>query len=251
MYKLKNFILLLTIIGITSCSNDGSIKQETVDYSMDINTTNRNESDDIPDNTISLETFNEWNTNWESHWNDSYITYFNMPLSNLQNIVNTPKVKAARLYLGYSEEDGQAHLTLVGVDKNGNSMISDNDHIYNFSHPCPPTCQSADTSDPILPPTGLPEEPENTISLATFNSWNTNWETHWDDSYIKYFTMPLSNLQNLVNTNGVVGSRFYLGYSEEEEQARLTLVGVEEGGASMVGVNAKIYNFCVPCPPCD
>ena len=251
MYKLKNFILLLTIIGITSCSNDGSIKQESAENSIDINTTNRADSNDALENTISIATFNEWNANWESHWNDSYIKYFYMPLSNLQNLVNTPKVKAARLYLGYSEEDGHAHLTLVGVDKTGKSMIGTNDQIYNFTLPCPATCQSADTSDPILPPTGLPEDPENTISLATFNTWNTNWETHWDDSYIKYFTMPLSNLQNLVNTNGVVGSRFYLGYSEEDGQAHLTLVGVEEGGASMVGVNANIYNFSMPCPPCS
>ncbi len=201
------------------------------------------------ENTISLDQFNKWNKAWKSHWNDRYISNFTMPLSNLQNLVNTPGVVSARFYLGYSEEDSNPHLTLVGVNASGESMLSESNQIYNFTRPCPNGCPKVAPEDFEFPKSGLTDPPANTIPLATFDEWNTSWESRWDDQYIEHFTMPLSNLQNLVKTNGVVEARLYLGYSEAYGSPHLTLVGVDANGYSMVGKNAYVYDTSRPCPP--
>ncbi len=250
------FLAVLSLIFFVACYNQEQDLSEKMDLrsqedqsSFNTELANSSNRKGVPDNTISLATFNDWTTNWRSHWNDRYISNFTMPLSNLQNIVNTPDVAAARLYLGYSEADGTPHLVLVGVDAECESMIGANDYIYNVTAPCPSSCGNATPVGHVFPPTGLTQQPANTIPLATFNAWNTSWESHWDDNYIECFTSSLSNLQNIVNTNGVASVRFYLGYSEEDGQAHMSLVGVDANGYTMVGQNTFIYNRLHMSPP--
>lgn len=250
-------VALLTLFFIAACHESESALVSEKDFrsqELQLEMNNENSDDFLnksgnPGNTIPITTFNTWNMNWETHWRNEYISNFTMPLSNLQNIVNTQEVVAARFHLGFSETDDNPHLTLVGVNASGESMLSENDHIYNFTQPCPTACPNEAPSGFEFPPSGLEYVPENTISLATFNSWISGWESHWDKKYIKYFTMPLSNIQSILNTNGVVASRFYIGYSEEDSEAHLILVGVDSQGFSMVGANTNIYNYSNSCPP--
>ena len=260
IFSLQLFLPLLALVFLSACQDQEllfseNINQETSAFSSSLNSVKPGPiltEKEVPENTISLATFNEWNTNWETHWKDNYISNFTMPLSNLQNVINTSGVEAARFYLGYSEQDREPHLSLVGVNSTGESMISSNDFIYNFTRPCPHACPTLTPAGTVFPSSGLDAAPANTISLATFDDWNEAWTVHWADSYISNFTMPLSNLQNLVNTTGVVEARLFLGYSKADGQAHLTLVGVDANGMSMVGTNAHIYNYTVVCPPfCD
>lgn len=87
---------------------------------------------------------------------------FTIPLDDLKQLVEDSDVTAVRGYIGIdSSNNDEPHLILVGIDKNGKDIIKpaalgecteknkNNDldtGIYDFSQPCPTTC---DTSSPL------------------------------------------------------------------------------------------------------
>ncbi|MEE9407024.1 MAG: hypothetical protein V3V28_02995 [Polaribacter sp.] len=101
--------------------------------------------------------------NWVKRWRDeesSYNTHnecfaFNIPLIDLQEVINEKGVASIRGYLGVDENNVEK-LLIVGVNAQGKDMITipksdlraigDGGDIYDFSEPCPSVC---DDDSPI------------------------------------------------------------------------------------------------------
>ncbi len=114
-------------------------------------------------NTITLKTAKEWAQNWrekESTYNKYHeCRAFNIPKIDLEEVLAEDGVASIRAYLGVKETVNpktkettyEEKLMIVGVDKNNKDMIStvkatdglgdgDEDDIYDFTLPCPNTC---------------------------------------------------------------------------------------------------------------
>ncbi len=97
----------------------------------------------------------------------------------------------------------------------------------------------------------------NTITRAQFNLWKTSWEvkgqSYTADTLLRYFTMPLVDLQEFA-TQSHAEARFYMGLDTTlvPYEAHLMLVGVDSDGMSILPSPktpaAKIYDFTRPCP---
>ena len=106
----------------------------------------------IKKNAISLKTAVEWAKNWRSK-ESSYNRHneckaFNIPKVDLQEVLSEKNVHSVRAYLGVNEK-GVEKLMIVGVNKEGkdilpseNTKLRDGDEggIYDFTEPCPSTC---------------------------------------------------------------------------------------------------------------
>lgn len=128
-FKTIQSILIIFTLGLIIASCNPSTK------STSLTPTDTDTLDTIP-----YSRFLKWNKSWETHWNTDSIVYFTMPLSDLKNTLEEIGVDSARFYLGFSDGQNRAHLTLVGVDSTGNNMIGGGNHIYDVSMPCPPGC---------------------------------------------------------------------------------------------------------------
>jgi len=97
----------------------------------------------------------------------------------------------------------------------------------------------------------------NTITLAQYNLWKTSWEekgqSYTSDTLLRYFTMPLIDLQEFA-TQSHAEARFYMGLDTTlvPFEAHLMLVGVDSNGQTILpstrNPSAKIYDFTKPCP---
>lgn len=102
----------------------------------------------MPQNTVSLDQAQ----NWANNWNTQKVTYlqnndlkaFRIPEQVITDVTSPQQVKDIRTYLGLDSEM-KPHLMIVGVDSNGNDLIDSNNgfYIYNFSLPCPNTCNQS------------------------------------------------------------------------------------------------------------
>ena len=98
------------------------------------------------DNSIPLETAQEWATKWvESQPADAVKAHL-IPMEDFTALSKEDGVVNIRAYIGI-DGDGTNKLMLVGVDANGKDMISNTDLIYDFTLPCPNTC---DTDSPLF-----------------------------------------------------------------------------------------------------
>lgn len=96
----------------------------------------------------------------------------------------------------------------------------------------------------------------DTISLATFESWRGAWESNGqaftETTLIKYFTMPLVDLTEVIG-EAPSESRFYLGLdtTKTPNEPHLLLVGVDANGNDMLDYAAGqyVYDVTAPCPP--
>lgn len=98
-------------------------------------------------NTIPLPEAEVWQDNWiesENLANDpTKIRSFLIPLVDLQQVINEMGVANARGVLGITPQ-GEYKFMLVGVDDSGQTMVNPllDQHIYDFTQPCPPVCGS-------------------------------------------------------------------------------------------------------------
>lgn len=108
--------------------------------------------------TISNKKFQNWKQNWATNGtsflpSNGGIEYFDMPLIDLKELLleveglgynkkNMPD--NARFYMGLRMDTipNQAHLILVGIDKNGNNLLNNSlgQFAYDLSKPCPKYC---------------------------------------------------------------------------------------------------------------
>lgn len=148
---MKNFFLLfvmLSVIGLWSFtgSNTTADSQETPPTLSQSN----------PMDTISLENFNTWTSDWKlggQEWMTGHqIWAFNFPLIDLTEVLNEGPT-SSRFYIGLKYLQGkkgdfgkignyEAKLIVVGVDAENNDMLDydDGQYAYDVSHPCPPFC---------------------------------------------------------------------------------------------------------------
>lgn len=107
-----------------------------------------------------------------------------------------------------------------------------------------------------------------TIDLATAKKWVKTWRKLEGD-YNKHhecngFLIPLEDFKGILNEEGVVNARAYLGIKENEDgtsEEKLILVGVDANGKDMLPLNEngeltneddRIFDFTRPCPNyCD
>lgn len=96
-------------------------------------------------NTITLETAQAWANRWkqeEGTYNKhNKLKAFLVPGIDFQQVMQEEGVVNVRAYLGVDDNQVE-RLMIVGVDAEGNDMISDTEgyYIYDFSEPCPNTC---------------------------------------------------------------------------------------------------------------
>lgn len=106
------------------------------------------------EDTISLQKFQTWVSNWDSlgqfYTSNTLTQYFTMPLVDIteftENMETTGRdsVVAARFYLGLdlTETPPLPHIMLVGVNAQGDSLTNaaDKQYIYDVTKPCPTMC---------------------------------------------------------------------------------------------------------------
>ncbi|KAB8153507.1 hypothetical protein EZY14_009745 [Kordia sp. TARA_039_SRF] len=115
-------------------------------------------------NTICLQKAVDWTTAWRAQGgtftDHEDLKGFLIPLADLKEVIAEPGVANIRAYIGVDDTDGhQPHLVIVGVNAEGEDIIykaagegcedsdgSVNTGLYDFSQPCPTTC---DTSSPL------------------------------------------------------------------------------------------------------
>lgn len=207
---------------------------------------NRLSSESFFSDTITVATFNTWTNAWNQNGRNyiaqTHIRAFQLPISSIQSVL-ADSPASIRLYFGL--DNNVPHLVLVGMDNKGNPQ----GRFYNASVPCPPTCANMNFFPQGENQGG--ERNANTITISTFNTWNTNWlnngQTYMQQTLLTYFKMPLINLQNL-NNQKVAAVRFYLGLDKTVNPfaPHLNMVGVNIDGTDALG---QIYNESMPCPP--
>lgn len=105
-------------------------------------------TNELPENAIELDTAVTWVDAWRKEDPNTQV----LPLKGFL----VPKVDftealaegaaAIRTYIGIdpTDEDPQTkyHILVVAVDDDGNDMLNPDlgQYVYDFSHPCPPTC---------------------------------------------------------------------------------------------------------------
>ena len=94
----------------------------------------------MAENTITLKQAQEWATTWRSNPLNTVKAHL-IPNVDIKELLNENNVVDVRAYIGVDEK-GVNKLMLVGVDINGNDLINDTngDYIYDFTKPCPSTC---------------------------------------------------------------------------------------------------------------
>ena len=95
--------------------------------------------------TITLQTAQDWAKRWKiegaTYLSKNQLKAFKIPGADFSQVLSETGVVDARSYLGI-DGNNQPHIMIVGVDVNGNDMIDDTKgwYIYDFSEPCPNTC---------------------------------------------------------------------------------------------------------------
>lgn len=118
-------------------------------------------------NTICLDTAEAWTSAWRGQsgtfTDHTDLKGFLIPLEDLKEVIAEPNVANVRAYIGIDiADDNEPHLIIVGVNSAGEDIIykaagkgcvdSDgtvNTGLYDFSDPCPTTC---DTKSPLYGP---------------------------------------------------------------------------------------------------
>lgn len=98
-----------------------------------------------PKNAIALEVAQSWAEKWNKNLNIlKGVKAFKIPGSNLTSIMSQPGTVDVRGYMAINDQN-KPTMIVVGVDANGNDMIdpANGYHIYDFSEPCPSSCNNA------------------------------------------------------------------------------------------------------------
>jgi len=95
----------------------------------------------MPKNVITLETAQAWADRFnKDRAIMTGVKAFTIPGSNVREVM-VEGVIDVRAYFGINDES-EATLMIVGVDKDGNDLIDEGHgfYIYDFSRPCPNSC---------------------------------------------------------------------------------------------------------------
>jgi hypothetical protein len=134
-----------------SCTNDNNTAADTANTTevTDVDASADEQQERTPStvDTIHVDTYNTWKTNWANHgatWMASNtLTAFNLPKVDLSNIL-LEHPDSSRFYLGLEDTGGGVYtpkLMVVGVSA-GRDMIdyANGKYVYDVSSACPPYC---------------------------------------------------------------------------------------------------------------
>ena len=126
----------------------------------DYNNGNNDDNNSTPQDTISVDTFDTWVSNWKndglSVMTGALTEYFTMAKVDLQQLLDQPgsgrdSTVAARFVLGlqFTNGDSIPHLMLVGVNNQGDNLTDAKlgQYIYDVTKPCPSMCGVASLPD--------------------------------------------------------------------------------------------------------
>lgn len=106
-------------------------------------------TNELPENAIDIDTAVLWVDTWRAE--DPRILPlkgFVIPKVDLTEVLAEGAI-SVRSYMAIdpTNEDNEAkyHILIVGVDSEGNDMLDPalGQYVYDFSHPCPPTCSGS------------------------------------------------------------------------------------------------------------
>jgi len=105
-------------------------------------------------NTIPLDIAQDWARTWRADPSNT-VKAFLIPQIDITELLAETNVQDVRAYVGIDGK-GDCKLMLVGVDANGLDLIDEScgDYIYDFTEPCPKTC---DYTSPLY--TLIPQKP--------------------------------------------------------------------------------------------
>ncbi len=103
---------------------------------------------DINSLTIPLTDGIAWTDNWRNSDHHLSANSFLFNADDFRDILKEPTVRFVRLYVGLKvsgDNSLEPKLICVGADINQQDILStreamDTSGVYDFSHPCPPTC---------------------------------------------------------------------------------------------------------------
>jgi hypothetical protein len=211
-------------------------------------------------NTIDLTTAISWISAWRSK-PDTGVKAFFIPVIDFSSLMQDENCIGVRAYLAFGNSDGnpaEAKLLLVDVEGDistgGRDVVGNG--IYDFTQPCPTTC---DVNSPLYTLDGsgqYPIVPGNTIDIRTAVDWATQWRQSPDTS-VKAFFIPKDDITDLLKDSTCIGVRAYLGWGSNDGknlEAKLMMVNVEgditNGGTD--NITNGIFDFTQPCPTtCD
>lgn len=91
-------------------------------------------------NTITLTTAQAWAQKWRDTPGANVKAHL-IPRIDIVQLMNNEETVDVRAYIGI-DDNGENKLMLVGVDADGNDLIDETkgQYIYDFTKPCPTTC---------------------------------------------------------------------------------------------------------------
>lgn len=116
-----------------------------------------------PDST-KLKTFIKNNIGSET---EAVLSGFSLDLDEMEKLTKDSRVKKIFVAIGYHNdlrtEKANGHSGIFfGIDANDNLLYGENDHIFNYSMPCPKNCPKDNTGSPIdfskIQPIPLPND---------------------------------------------------------------------------------------------
>ena len=106
----------------------------------------------LSDYEISLETAQKWVKAYVDSVPPNATRAFLVSKKELEIVMGDDRVKYVRMYFGKDVNiEPQSKMILVPVDVEGNDMIEvrgDDSNIYDFTLPCPPTCNDESPLSP-------------------------------------------------------------------------------------------------------
>jgi hypothetical protein len=212
-------------------------------------------------NTIDLTTAQNWISAWRAN-PDLGVKAFFIPKDDMVDLLNDTTCIGVRGYLAFGNTGGlpdEAKLVLVSVDGDITTGGTDNlnNGIYDFTNPCPQTC---DVTSPlytlddsrIYPPVTYPQ-----ISLQDAVLWAKTWRQA-PITTVKAFFIPKIDITDMLKDTDSIGVRAYLGFgtidTKSDAEAKLMMVSVEIDSQSneIDRIDKGIYDFTNPCPQtCD
>lgn len=187
--------------------------------------------------------------------------------NDIECVANEQAAIGVRFYMGI-KDDGEKKcpdMMLVGVDENNEDLIKEegeNSGIYNFTLPCPRTCDN--TSDLYIhtgpgsigsAKCGLPNEGRTPstpdvcnikgyeIVASTAETSAQNWQNTFDLIAVLFDKDELITIFDELNVESM---RVYFGIDEDERQ-RIILVGVDANGIDQTSsANDKLFVNEIP-----
>jgi hypothetical protein len=213
--------------------------------------------------TLDLFTAQAWISAWRANPVQDVKAFF-IPVDDMLAFFDDPLYTGigVRAYLAFGNFPGKTpepKLVMVDVNSDGTDNLN---AIYDFTSPCPQTCDTASPLYTLINDGSNPPAGGNKILLSDAITWITDWRNivkqgPYPD--VKAFFIPKDDIIDLLSDANCIGARAYLAWGTTDtnpSEAKLVLVDVQgdisipDGSKDMI--MEGLYDFTSPCPQtCD